>query len=90
MTDRLKTVYPHKTSFCGGYNNNNNIKYQNPYTCSQSTKMVPNQRYKKVREKVKGKVTGNRPKAKSHKNKRLKGNLNTNKVRYSFHTKRKQ
>ena len=21
MTDRLKTVYPPKTSFCGGYNN---------------------------------------------------------------------
>ena len=28
MTDRLKTVYPPKTSFCGGYNEHENSELQ--------------------------------------------------------------
>ena len=35
MTDRLKTVYPPKTSFCGGYNKNSilEINGYNVFTC---------------------------------------------------------
>ena len=54
MTDRLKTVYPPKTTFCGGYKNNLRI-ISKPHAYLQTMSKTP-VKFKKNRHKTIGGV----------------------------------